>query len=1208
MKTFIAILLCFFTTLPVAHAQRFPKIAGNTNDLMAQPVPDIHSLTIVKGWASSNENLLLPFQYLRNSTAAPNGQTVFQPTFGAGVGRYHLLSLAFQSGTNITLITTNLTVFAGSNLTFYTTNLSFVSTNTTNFYITFIDATSTNIFYPTNLVFLSITNLVAGAQNYSELAALPTTIPFAFSAGGSRASDGGGGVFVRTNSITSTNLHTRIDSATAGISWDRIVPVWEWGQSNLNFGLTSGRLSDPSTTSNNLFAGWYAGQSNTIGYYAVLMGTRAGGSGTNLTAINIIGHLAGENLLDATTSTLYGYRNLHETTNAYDTVTSGYRAGHNTKLARGVNFEGAQAGYEMLLPEYTIGHGFYALRDATNGTYLHADGIEALRFAARNTNSLAVGYQAGRTDTNGIYNLWLGWQSGPSGVSTWTNAAGIGNFATAATNNFLMLGGPNQSVAIGTNWTGSKFDVFDSTTGNRTAMRLRRNTQAANATSGILLGDPYLNIGGLESRNTIVHGIGFGYNDDNNSPAPVELGSITDNSGFTKGRFYIATRDVTTSTVPTERLNVNAAGDVGIGTIAQNFGTYARAMTLSAGTSGNAYVGMELVGSRTVAEADFASLDFRHLGTNLSSYISGFRGSVVDSGGLHFGTKQSGAGSALAMTLHTNRDAQFHTRVLNQDGTAGTANQIFGLNAAATVNEYKTVTAGAGISIVDGVGSITINNTSPAAAVPGSDTQVIFNDGGVFGADAGFTFSKANDSITVVGGITNSPLTASALVASDANKALKSVAIGANLTYDGTTLSGTGGGSGSVTSVGLTMPTPFSVAGSPVTTSGTLAVTATDPGADRLLGWDDTGNALQYMIIGAGLVYDAATDTLSSTNVGVGGGDFVGPASATDNALLRFDGTTGKLGQNSSVILDDVGWMSGVTNLTVASRITNSILTASALVASDANKALKSVTIGANLTFDGTTLAAAGAGTGDFVGPSGASDNALVRFDLATGKLGQNSVAILTDAGALSGVSALTVSGGLTNQALTASKMVLTDENQRLISLPDPGFNAVIVWNDTANRITNATIGSGLSFNATSNTLTATNASSAIETMVITKTLVNLVNNSIFEVAIPNNSVGAVTIEWWLTATDTGEFTVGNGEEVRLMSNNAGSMGMNVGRQTSSGYHNNPGSTTMSSNLDMVAGAAKYTWMFEPISSMTTPTLTLKYRLVNPQAFTITPL
>ena len=40
---------------------------------------------------------------------------------------------------------------------------------------------------------------------------------------------------------------------------------------------------------------------------------------------------------------------------------------------------------------------------------------------------------------------------------------------------------------------------------------------------------------------------------------------------------------------------------------------------------------------------------------------------------------------------------------------------------------------------------------------------------------------------------------------------------------------------------------------------------------------------------------------------GGGGGDVVGAASSTDNAIARFDGTTGKLVQNSAVTISDVG-------------------------------------------------------------------------------------------------------------------------------------------------------------------------------------------------------------------------------------------------------------------------------------------------------------
>jgi hypothetical protein len=44
-----------------------------------------------------------------------------------------------------------------------------------------------------------------------------------------------------------------------------------------------------------------------------------------------------------------------------------------------------------------------------------------------------------------------------------------------------------------------------------------------------------------------------------------------------------------------------------------------------------------------------------------------------------------------------------------------------------------------------------------------------------------------------------------------------------------------------------------------------------------------------------------------------------------------------------------------------------------------------------------------GSGTGDVVGPSSATDNAVARFDLATGKLLQNSVLIVGDTGVVTG-------------------------------------------------------------------------------------------------------------------------------------------------------------------------------------------------------------
>ena len=55
---------------------------------------------------------------------------------------------------------------------------------------------------------------------------------------------------------------------------------------------------------------------------------------------------------------------------------------------------------------------------------------------------------------------------------------------------------------------------------------------------------------------------------------------------------------------------------------------------------------------------------------------------------------------------------------------------------------------------------------------------------------------------------------------------------------------------------------------------------------------------------------------------GQGTGDVVGGSSSTDNALARYDGTTGKLIQNSVVVVDDSGNMSGVNSITDPDTIT----------------------------------------------------------------------------------------------------------------------------------------------------------------------------------------------------------------------------------------------------------------------------------------------
>jgi len=190
-----------------------------------------------------------------------------------------------------------------------------------------------------------------------------------------------------------------------------------------------------------------------------------------------------------------------------------------------------------------------------------------------------------------------------------------------------------------------------------------------------------------------------------------------------------------------------------------------------------------------------------------------------------------------------------------------------------------------------------------------------------------------------------------------------------------------------------------------------------------------------------------ALDTLDEVILGTG--DVDGPGSATDNALARFDGTTGKLIQNSVVTASDTGAVAGVTTLDAnqvrASKGAN-VASASALaILNDGNSynvtgttTITSINTtgkvgtviklrfdgililthhatdlilptGANITTqagdevefleyaagdfrctgylraDGTALA--GAGTGDVVGPASAVDEDIAVFDGTTGKL-----------------------------------------------------------------------------------------------------------------------------------------------------------------------------------------------------------------------------
>jgi hypothetical protein len=69
-----------------------------------------------------------------------------------------------------------------------------------------------------------------------------------------------------------------------------------------------------------------------------------------------------------------------------------------------------------------------------------------------------------------------------------------------------------------------------------------------------------------------------------------------------------------------------------------------------------------------------------------------------------------------------------------------------------------------------------------------------------------------------------------------------------------------------------------------------------------------TGTATPSIVAGTNVTVSGTwpNQTINSTG-GAGGGDVTGPASSTDNAVARFDSTTGKIIQNSGVVINDSG-------------------------------------------------------------------------------------------------------------------------------------------------------------------------------------------------------------------------------------------------------------------------------------------------------------
>ena len=201
----------------------------------------------------------------------------------------------------------------------------------------------------------------------------------------------------------------------------------------------------------------------------------------------------------------------------------------------------------------------------------------------------------------------------------------------------------------------------------------------------------------------------------------------------------------------------------------------------------------------------------------------------------------------------------------------------------------------------------------------------------------------------------------------------------------------------------------------------------------------------------------------SAFAAGSGSGDVVGPASASDNHIVRFDGTTGKLVQTSVARIDDdagfilggggldgysqirnaAGWTTAyftaradggslgvaINDFSIWGELTSKVgegvhlkytggplfftnnATERARLTTDGKLLIGTVTAGASLLKVAGSIESTATGfvfpdatvqaTAGVLGPASATDNAIARFDATTGKLIQNSAATVGDDGAI---------------------------------------------------------------------------------------------------------------------------------------------------------------------------------------------------------------